>query len=307
MKDTTRVILENFSPQDLFRTNNPLVLAGLLFILLLGATYIFFKYILIPLQHRHYLKEEDLKNKIKIQQMQQAIREQQIRSALFHETVEKERKRMAKELHDGLGSILSGVKLKLETFRYKEKIENNLLEDSIDLLISGGQELRSVIHELQPVEIEKHGIRIAIENQLKTFSQNTGIKTIIHKMDIPEELTEYRQISLFRVLQEILHNIHKHAHASEVEITMFVDSDIFYATVSDNGQGFDVKNTKQTDGKSGYGLNNMIERITNNGGKLEIISARGEGTSMHITMPADLKETAGEEITPAETELKSET
>lgn len=298
MQDSTQILLDSFRSEELLKSNNPLLLAGLFFILLLGATYIFFKYVLVPLQHRHYLKEQDLKNKIKIQQMQQAIREQKLRTALFHETVENERKRVAKELHDGLGSILSAVKLKLETFMFVQNIENQMLDDTVELLITGGKELRSVIHELQPVEIEKHGISKAIENQLSAFAQNSKVIVTKHKFEIPAELNEYNQISLFRVLQEILHNIHKHAHAANVEVTMFSDGGMFYATIADDGKGFDTKKTKQVDGKSGYGLNNMIERITHQGGKLEIVSAPGQGTSMHITIPLNrLDEESGEALT----------
>lgn len=287
MQDTTDILIKGMQSEEFLKSNNPILLAGLFFILLLGATYIFFKYILVPLQHRHYLKEQDLKNKIKIQQMQQTIREQKIRSAMFHETVELERKRMAKELHDGLGSVLSVAKLKLETFMFKEKIEHKILEDTIDLLIDGGKELRSVIHELQPVEIEKHGIVRALENQLNAFEQNYKIKVHLMKMEVPPEMSEHSKIALFRVFQEILHNIHKHAHAANVEVNMFCEDEIFYAEVKDDGQGFEPEKTVQTDGKSGYGLNNMIERIKNLGGSLNFVSSPGEGTTVNISIPVN--------------------
>ncbi len=270
----------------LLRPDNPIVVAVLLFGVLLLLTYIFFKFIVYPMQRKHLQTEQDLKNQIKIRLMQQAMKEQKIRSALFHETVENERKRIAKELHDGIGTILSSVKLQIEAFKYKNKINDSGIEKSITKLISAGDELRNVIHELRPLEIERNGIKQAVMNLVEDFSKTAKFSIKPLRIEFPEKMKDYIQISVYRILQELFQNAVKHSEANLLTVDIYTEGSKFIISYEDDGKGFTEESLEKSKTKSGYGLNNIIERVSHNGGNCDIDSNEGSGTKIHIQIPS---------------------
>lgn len=210
---------------------------------------------------------------------------------------EKERKRIAEDLHDGLGSVLSAAKLKLSalnggknflTGEQKEKYQATL-----SLLDEASAELRNVSHNIMPATLSKLGLIAALSNVTERISSHAGliVELETHGMDSGEDkrLEESIEISIYRIILELLNNIVKHAEATRVIVQLIKYPAYINITVEDNGKGFEYK--KAVNEKKGIGLGNIESRVSYLNGTIEVDSRVGKGTVTIIDIPynSDIK------------------
>jgi signal transduction histidine kinase len=221
----------------------------------------------------------------KAEEEHQTLLEQRIRSLSIIEAQENERRRISRELHDGLGQLLSATKLKLGMFEFvqsqnKEKF-NELIKE-VDTIISKAiVEARRISHDLRPTTLDDFGLIPALRILCQEFSKLTGVKVKFQVSQLLERIDSKVEIAIYRIIQESFNNISKYAEASEVILDLYRKDDFVYVRVKDNGKGFDMneaaKNKKMG---RGFGLLNMKERAELVGGKVDIISSLGKGTDV---------------------------
>ena len=211
--------------------------------------------------------------------------EQQIATIL--ETEDKERQRLAKELHDGLGQILTSISLNLVAIKKNmegldEKNQKRLLTalNSINQAIA---DTRNISHNLMPGSVEDFGYVSAVENMVGAIDGASEVKVNFYHNLQNRRLESAMEMGLYRITQEAVNNILRHAKATEISIQlMLYDNDIIL-TVEDNGKGFD---TKIMDTKAGhFGLSSMENRANAAGGELYVESNPGKGTMITVELP----------------------
>ncbi len=201
-----------------------------------------------------------------------------------------ERQRLARELHDSVSQALYSIALGARTAqtlinRDLEDFDKKSLSEPIEHILSiaevGLAEMRALIFELRPESLEIDGLNAGLTKQVEAFQTWHKIDVQINlctEPDIPIE----KKLLLYRVVQESLHNVAKHAKAKHVLIDFSCQKDLIWLQVQDDGRGFDV-----TTPSRGLGLHSMRERVEQGGGTFEVISVPEEGTSIIIQLPID--------------------
>ena len=204
--------------------------------------------------------------------------------------IAEERSRIAREIHDGLAQSLAHKILKLDLClklidRDHDRLRHELegLKQSVRADI---QDVRHSILTLRPLDLEQRGLRGAVEAYVAQFSQDTGIAVTCHT-GVLDGVSPKLQTALFRLMQEALNNIRKHAQATNARIIISIgDSGEIRLQVSDNGRGFDVNAALQRQpGQTGIGLRGMIERTVAADGTIQIDSEPGAGTRIDVSLP----------------------
>jgi signal transduction histidine kinase len=209
---------------------------------------------------------------------------------------EQERKRISAELHDELGQQLTGLKLDLVWLAGRTKEGRQATGEQIDamrhLLDTAISSVRRIAADLRPLILGDLGFGEAVTWQTAEFAKRSGLAI---DMDLPGAVhvhDDARATALFRIVQESLTNIARHAGASEVQIRLAVEGDQLVLTVRDDGSGI-----VETQGRSsGIGLVSMRERATALGGQLRIASIPGRGTTIEVTLPLEAPVLEGETI-----------
>jgi PAS domain S-box-containing protein len=197
---------------------------------------------------------------------------------------EEERKRIARELHDELGQQLTALRMRASTLRMRFGPENpelaRQIQDLLSLADDTMQVMRSVVTSLRPAALDA-GIAAALEWLVAEFSRGAQMAYSLSVPDDMPPLSEDRAIALFRIVQEALTNVARHARAQHVHVTLArIDEDCLLE-VRDDGRGFDPVATR----KRSFGLAGMKERMLMLGGKIDIASAPGKGTRINVRMP----------------------
>ena len=193
-----------------------------------------------------------------------------------------EKELQRREIHDNIGSLLSKVKLNLSNFDLDSKIKaNRKIADSEYLLTKAIQDLRDLLKASNTDTIAEVGIERAIEKELSMVQRASDIETILDSHCTFLKKDPNKELALFRIVQEALHNVIKHANASLVKVTLTCERGKLHLIINDNGEGFDVSN-KNT---YGSGLGNMKNRCKSLNAKLNIQSNIGKGTEINITLP----------------------
>ena len=194
-----------------------------------------------------------------------------------------EKKRISEELHDGVLGRLFGARLSLDSLNSNNTPEATKTRGQyIESLKTIEQDIRKVSHELNADFVSGGGFKDIIKTLLDTQCLAYGLKySFVHDDDIDwDSVPNKTKIHFYRIIQESLQNIYKHANATEVKLKMTCESDKISLILSDNGVGFDVNK-----GKSGIGLKNMKSRIKEIEGSITLASQLGEGTSVTIEAP----------------------
>lgn len=201
--------------------------------------------------------------------------------------VDDERQRIASELHDSLGQLLSAASMNLESIK---KESNNLSPvyqkkylTSLSLINNAIIETREISHDLMPQSLEDFGLILSLEGMLEKVEQAAPFSINFTHFRIPEKLPKNLNINLYRITQEALNNIIKHANASEVVIQMIKHRGSIIFSIEDNGKGFDVNKLQQ----DGHGVTNIKNRVTSLGGNINILSSKDSGTTISIEIPLD--------------------
>ena len=203
---------------------------------------------------------------------------------------EEERRRLARELHDDLGQALSGLKLQLSSLEHRfaeaslsdaAEIRNRL--GSMRQLIEGAvHTVRTVVTKLRPEALDRLGLVAALEWQAETFSRHAGLRCRFTATPETIDLDMGRATSVFRVFQEMLTNIARHAGASRVDVTMQQQGDHLTLRVRDNGRG--IAPGVGVSARA-FGLLGMRERALLLGGEIELVSVPRRGTTVSLTIP----------------------
>lgn len=217
------------------------------------------------------------------------------------ETQEEERGRVARELHDGISQILVSVKFALELALGKAKKEETNVADSIqkgaDGLNVAIQEVRRISRDLRPSALDDLGLSAALQSLSTEFSNRTNIKMEVSTLAFRNLLPDDAKTTLFRVAQEALTNIERHAQAHHIKLSLTVDDGAVELTISDDGTGFDIQNQNRKKNLSaGIGLRNMQERLEHHNGDLKV-SSSGKGTTIRARLPKGLLRSAPLEMT----------
>ncbi|MCI0449160.1 MAG: response regulator [Chlorobi bacterium] len=222
----------------------------------------------------------------------QKLMEQRIRSLAIIEAQENERRRISRELHDGLGQLLSAAKLNFGMIDFtnnSNKEKTNDIVKQVDTIISKAIiEARRIAHDLRPTTLDDFGLIPALRILCQEFSKITGIKVKFSVSPTLERIEPKVEIAIYRIIQESFNNISKYADASEVSLDLYRKENQVFVRVKDNGKGFDaesISKTKKAGG--GFGLLNMKERAELIGGKVEIISSPGQGTELLLEINLD--------------------
>mgnify|MGYP000042992193 CR=1 FL=1 len=206
---------------------------------------------------------------------------------------EDEQQRIAMELHDGCGQDMNVLKLRLKA------IQNRLPKDATDLIEQCDQllsytdkiidNIRSISHGLKPAALETLGLAAAVQGIIREFAQHKNVQ-VETEIDSLDRVTDPKaQVCLFRIFQEALTNIHKHAQATWVLITVTHEGKDILIRIEDNGIGFDMQNqSERTNGNREMGLSAMALRCRMIGATIAIVSEAGQGTRLTIDLPCPL-------------------
>jgi two-component system, NarL family, sensor histidine kinase UhpB len=199
---------------------------------------------------------------------------------------EEERRRLARDLHDEVNQALTAILLRLEALSHDSPPDRvNEVTELKRLVNQAMEELLNLARQLRPSALDDHGLMPAIETQLKRFSARTGIEVRVSTDGTPDTLPEDVQTAVYRILQEALANIGRHAGATAVAVEMEVENESLELRIRDDGAGFDPASVVRdaSDGPgAGLGLSGMVERARLAGGELDVRSAPGGGTTVTL-------------------------
>lgn len=250
------------------------LIGGIIVLLLFGALY-------ANTQYRKYkLKKEK-------QLQEELFRQQQIAASEVIAAEENERKRIASELHDGVGQMMSAARMNLSAFEnsfpFSGDDQNVAFEKIIGLVDDSAREIRNVSHNLMPIALQKKGLVEAVKEFTSKIDRNV-LEIGLHTEDANGEPADLATANiLYRVIQECVNNVLKHAEATRVDIVMDHEGDDFSVTIEDNGRGFDT--AKMSEEGGGLGLGNIKSRVDYLRGTVEFDSAPGRGTVVMIHIP----------------------
>ena len=203
---------------------------------------------------------------------------------------EEERQRLSRELHDEAGQALTALKLSLELLQADLPVEAETLRrnlgEAIALTESTKERVRVLAQGLRPPALDTVGLNLTLEAFCRDFSRRTQLSIQYRGCEL-KELSDAMNICLYRVLQEALTNIVKHAHAHQVDVNLSREARNVRLTVADNGRGFDTAVRPMLDPSAGIGLLGMRERLELLGGWLEVESAPGRGLRLAANLPMD--------------------
>ncbi|HVI44173.1 MAG TPA: sensor histidine kinase [Chitinophaga sp.] len=254
-----------------------------LFNWLLGSASIFLLVVLIFVQQLYrsrkiLMAQKELTYRQQLHEIEQ--RQQLQFSQAIIQGEEQERRRLARDLHDGLGGMLAGARLNLsgqmnDTLSTDHRAELERVTNQLDSSVT---ELRRIAHNLMPVNLLKFGLETALRD-LSTSLMNDTTRIDFQALDISDTLPEEVQIHVYRIVQELLSNSIRHGHASHIILQCSQNGDVFYITQEDNGKGFNPEKVS-----NGMGLGNIKNRVGFLRGKIEIESVENEGTTVNIEL-----------------------
>jgi signal transduction histidine kinase len=198
------------------------------------------------------------------------------------EVEESERRRLARELHDRIGANLTALSLNLKLVRNEWEKTSTRLDDSEKLLDSTAQLVRDVLTDMRPPGLEELGLLAALREHAEQVAQRSGFAIELRGAEPRPRLPPATEIALFRVAQEALTNIVKHAQASRVTISLHADPGLVTLTVADDGAGFDGQAPAMA---GGMGMASMRERAEAVGARPRIESTPGRGTRVIVEVP----------------------
>ncbi|WP_025663691.1 tetratricopeptide repeat-containing sensor histidine kinase [Aquimarina megaterium] len=274
--ETSKKELEIARQKELVLTQRTHIVIAIVLVLLLSI--ILFMYIQrLKSQKLLYANQKEL-NEEKISNLLDTHKLQKIKA--YVDGQNKERERISKDLHDGIGGNLAAIKMRLNRIKNRLPLELEPIITSVD---STYNEIRSISHDLMPKNIN-HLYFTDLMKELVGFSTSKDIeyKYYIHPEKKLNNISESLQLTIYRIIQELITNINKHARATEVSIniTIHEETNIVNMIVEDNGSGF---NTKKAN--SGVGLRSIKQRISDNSGLIKIDSNYGIGTVVCVELP----------------------
>nr|WP_262908847.1 sensor histidine kinase [Hymenobacter translucens] len=256
------------------RRQNILLAALVLATLLGGLTYLL-------LSRRHLRREVEF-----AQQLQQL---QQQRAAAVLEAESAERRRIGLDLHDGVGQLLSAAKMQIGALR--EELGNlstpeqdHRFRETMDIVDESVREVRSISHNLMPNALIKRGLVRAVQEFLDKIRQPARLRIHLETIGLEQRLPAAVEVVLYRIIQELVQNIIKHARATELTLQLIRHEGEVTVLVEDNGVGFEVQDAEHPP-EAGIGLRNIASRVAYLRGRFNVDSRPGRGTTISVEVP----------------------
>lgn len=212
------------------------------------------------------------------------IRQEQERLSAVILGQEAERKRIASELHDGIGQLLSAVKLQVSSLA-NESPSSEKLETVLQMTDDAVREVRHISHAMMPNVLVKKGLVAALEEMAARLSLSDSFEVEVDVGELPKKLPEAHEIHLFRVVQELLNNIIKYAGATEVHVQLDQEGNVQTLMLEDNGRGFDATRLDQSNGNGWHNIKSRLQLLK---GSIEFdTNVNRSGTVVFIEVPLD--------------------
>jgi signal transduction histidine kinase len=217
------------------------------------------------------------------------MNQQKIRAAALLKGQENERKRIAREMHDGLGQVLTALKLNIESISAHNLDDKNkaILEEARILVGKTIAETRNITFDLMPTVLNDFGLVAALRKLVDHANKPGNLKVMLNENAPINRLDKNIEVSLYRFTQEALNNAIKYAQATKIEISIAIKNQQLYLEINDNGKGFDLgQSLLDYDSKKiNQGIHNMQERTNLLNGEFSIKSAIGQGTKICSVIP----------------------
>ena len=244
-----------------------IIFGGTIAFLVLAGFIIFFSVMFLRRKNKHILEKKEMQS-----QYEQTLLQTQL------EIQEQTLKNISQEIHDNIGQVLSLAKLNLNTIPQIESSDKIALTE--ELLGKAINDLRDLSKSLHPEKIVDIGLINAIRNELVVMQKASKLSAELITNDEELKLSNEKCIIVFRMMQEILHNILKHAKAKNVKVKMHVNDNNITIEIIDDGKGFDMANLKSTE--TGIGLKSIQQRCALINASFNIDSTPGAGTSIKL-------------------------
>lgn len=221
------------------------------------------------------------------ERIEKSVKEHQFRSSLILQGQEEERKRISQELHDGVGQMMSALKLLIESLSPSSKTMKMRVRDAKDLTKSIISEVRRVSFNLTPSSLEDFGLVAAVRKFCEEINQVTKTKiTFNNETRFINRLETSIETNLYRIIQEAVNNAIKYAKAKTINVIFHHDTTVLHIKIEDDGRGFDLKELEKSGHfeKAGHGIFNMKERTAYIGGDFQIVTGPEKGTKICITL-----------------------
>ncbi|MCW3124221.1 MAG: degS 1 [Flavipsychrobacter sp.] len=273
-KEARNILLtEQNKTQEARLNRNKIAIYALIMISLLIAGVFYLLYNRYKLGQQAKLKEV-------------VMEEQRLRARDVLVAEENERKRIAGDLHDGVGQMMSAAKMNLSAIQnqlsFASEEQRLFFESAIKMVDDGCKEVRVISHNMMPNALLKAGLAAAIREFVNMIPDRV-LRVQLHAEGLDEKLDKGTETVLYRVVQECVQNVIKHAQATTLDISLIKDNDGINIMVEDNGRGFDTSRVGNNDG---LGTGNMLKRISYLKGTIEWSSTQGNGTLVSIHIPA---------------------
>ncbi|CAG0976739.1 Signal transduction histidine-protein kinase/phosphatase DegS [Flavobacteriales bacterium] len=237
-----------------------------------GAGFLFLIIFFALLISRNNIKKKS-ELELKISE-QQALRLKEV-----IEAEEKERKRIAQELHDGLGQLLSSAKLNVSSLEEDiEPDDKEIFGNALNLIDEAVHEVRNISHNLMPATLTRYGLVKAIEEQVRKINSSNKVE-IFFENNVNNRINETIEVALYRIVQEVVNNMIKHSQANTIKILLSQQHSKGILVISDNGKGFDTKLIEQS---KGIGWKNIYSRAAIINATINVTSATDKGTQVEI-------------------------
>ncbi len=223
-----------------------------------------------------YRTRARLKQQAELAATRAALRESQLQAVIASQ--EEERKRFAADLHDGLGQMISAVRLGLS----KESLDKGIVQHSLSLLNEMNQEIRNIAFNLMPQVLVNGGLEEALKEFASRLMRSGGITIQVQTFDLAKDMPTEQRVALYRISQEWVNNVIKYSGATSISIQVVQHPNELVLTIEDNGQGFNPAKLMQSEGNGWKNINSRLHLIK---GELEIDSQEGRiGTTLVITV-----------------------
>ena len=244
----------------------------------LGSSLILGSIIFILVYNNRKRKQE-----LKTQRLSNKLKEEELKSInALVEGQEKERLAIANDLHDDLGSLMSAIKMHFGSIKESKESQDLFLKTN-NLLDEAYHKIRNIAHAKNSGVLAKQGLYEAVLKLSNSISSSENIQINVQENGLNQRLENSVELTIFRIIQELITNVIKHADATEVDIYLNENDGLLNIMVEDNGKGFDT--TQITKNKKGMGLSSIDRRIEDLDGKMIIESQPNSGTSIIIDIP----------------------
>jgi two-component system, NarL family, sensor histidine kinase UhpB len=219
-------------------------------------------------------------------ELELAMQRQQILASRVIEVQERERQHLARGLHDDVGQSLTALKINLETIKKTGSLDGPALQNGIDIVSAVLSQVRSLSLDLRPPQLDNLGLIATLRSYVENKAGLANLKCWFESAPLPLPMHHDIENTCFRIVQEVVTNILRHAMASNIWVQVVQHEDQLHVSIRDDGRGFDL-DLARNNAVSGisFGLLNMEERAALVGGTMEMCSVPGRGTEITVQLP----------------------